>query len=61
MAIAERCSSSTRKTRVEEKHVKLGQSDGTWLEIISGVNEGERVIVGHLGEYRTGRRCSRRN
>jgi len=39
---------------VEEKHVKLGQSDGTWLEIISGVNEGERVIVGHLGEYRTG-------
>src|SRR5580700_8410141 len=39
---------------VEEKHVKIGQSDGTWLEIISGVNEGERVIVGHLGEYRTG-------
>ena len=39
---------------VEEKHVKLGQSDGTWIEIVSGVNEGERVIVGHLGEYRTG-------
>ena len=41
---------------VEEKHVKLGQSDGTWLEIISGLNEGERVIVGHLGEYRTGQK-----
>ncbi|HXM14518.1 MAG TPA: efflux RND transporter periplasmic adaptor subunit, partial [Candidatus Eremiobacteraceae bacterium] len=41
---------------VQEKHVKLGQSDGTWLEIISGVNEGERVIVGHLGEYRTGQK-----
>ena len=39
---------------VEEKHVKFGQSDGTWIEIVSGVNEGERVIVGHLGEYRTG-------
>jgi RND family efflux transporter MFP subunit len=41
---------------VEEKHVKLGQSDGTWLEILSGLNEGERVIVGHLGEYRTGQK-----
>src|SRR5580704_18206135 len=39
---------------VEEKHVKLGQSDGTRIEIISGLNEGERVIVGHLSEYRTG-------
>ena len=41
---------------VQEKHVKLGQSDGTWLEIISGVNEGERVIVGHLGELRNGQK-----
>jgi RND family efflux transporter MFP subunit len=39
---------------VEEKHVKLGQSDATSIEIVSGVNEGERVIVGRLGEYRTG-------
>jgi multidrug efflux pump subunit AcrA (membrane-fusion protein) len=39
---------------VQEKHVKLGQSDGTWIEIISGVNEGEHVIVGHPGDYRTG-------
>ena len=39
---------------VEEKHVKLGQSDGTRIEILSGVNEGERVIVGHLSEFRTG-------
>jgi len=41
---------------VGEKHVKLGQSDGTRIEIVSGVNEGERVIVGHLGEYRTGQK-----
>jgi RND family efflux transporter MFP subunit len=41
---------------VEEKHVKLGQSDGTWLEIISGVNEGERVIVGHFAEIRNGQK-----
>jgi RND family efflux transporter MFP subunit len=39
---------------VEEKHLKLGQSDGTSIEIVSGLNEGERVIVGRLGEYRTG-------
>jgi RND family efflux transporter MFP subunit len=41
---------------LEEKHVKLGQSDGTWLEVLSGVNEGERVIVGHLDEYRPGQK-----
>jgi RND family efflux transporter MFP subunit len=41
---------------VEEKHVKLGQSDGTRIEIVSGLNEGERVIVGHLGEFRTGQK-----
>jgi RND family efflux transporter MFP subunit len=41
---------------VEERHVKLGQSDGTWIEILSGLNEGEHVIVGHLGEYRTGQK-----
>jgi RND family efflux transporter MFP subunit len=41
---------------VEEKHVRLGQSDGTRIEILSGLNEGERVIVGHLGEYRTGQK-----
>ncbi len=41
---------------VEEKHVKLGQSDGTRIEIISGLNEGERAIVGHLSEYRTGQK-----
>jgi len=41
---------------VEEKHVKLGESDGTRIEIVSGLNEGERVIVGHLGEYRPGQK-----
>jgi RND family efflux transporter MFP subunit len=41
---------------IEEKHVKFGSSDGTWLEILSGVNEGERVIVGHLDEYRPGQK-----
>jgi RND family efflux transporter MFP subunit len=41
---------------VEEKHVKLGQTDGTRIEIVSGVNEGERAIVGHLAEYRVGQK-----
>ena len=41
---------------VEEKHVKLGQSDGTRIEVVSGLNEGERVIVGHLSEFRTGQK-----
>jgi RND family efflux transporter MFP subunit len=41
---------------VQEKHVKLGQSDGMRIEIISGVSEGERVIVGHPGEFRTGQK-----
>jgi len=44
------------RNTIEEKHVKFGSSDGTWLEILSGVNEGERVIVGHLDEYRPGQK-----
>lgn len=45
---------------VEEEHVKLGGSDGTRIEIVSGLNEGECVIVGHLGEYRAGEKVQPR-
>jgi RND family efflux transporter MFP subunit len=41
---------------VEEKHVRVGSSDGTRIEVVSGLNEGERVIVGQLGEYRAGQK-----
>ncbi|HWY44722.1 MAG TPA: efflux RND transporter periplasmic adaptor subunit [Candidatus Sulfotelmatobacter sp.] len=41
---------------IEEKHVALGMEDGTRVEILSGVSEGERVIVGNRSQFRAGDR-----
>jgi len=41
---------------VEERQVKLGQEESTRIEVLSGVSEGERVIVGKLGEFRSGQK-----
>jgi RND family efflux transporter MFP subunit len=41
---------------VEQRQVKLGQEESTRMEILSGVNEGERVIVGKPGEFRPGQK-----
>ncbi len=29
-----------------EREVRLGQSDGTYYEVLSGLDDGDRVIVG---------------
>ena len=36
--------------------VKLGQEDSTHVEILSGLNEGERIINGNLGEFTPGQK-----
>jgi len=41
---------------VEERPVKLGQESSTRVEVLSGLTEGERVIVGNLGEFRPGQK-----
>jgi RND family efflux transporter MFP subunit len=41
---------------IEEKHITLGMEDGTLVEILSGMSEGERVVVGNRSQFRTGDR-----
>jgi RND family efflux transporter MFP subunit len=41
---------------VNERPVKLGQESSTQVEVLSGLTEGERVIVGNLGEFTPGQK-----
>lgn len=41
---------------IEEKHVKLGLEDSARVEVLSGVNEGDRVVIGNRGQFRPGER-----
>jgi RND family efflux transporter MFP subunit len=38
--------------------VKLGQESSTQIEVLSGLTDGERVIVGNLGEFTPGQKIS---
>jgi RND family efflux transporter MFP subunit len=39
---------------VEERKVRLGMEDSTRIEVLSGLSEGERVIIGNRSEYHNG-------
>jgi RND family efflux transporter MFP subunit len=41
---------------IEEKHVTLGMENSTHVEILSGVNEGDRVVIGNRSQFRVGDR-----
>ncbi len=41
---------------VEERHVQLGQEDSMCIEVLSGLHEGEMVIVGNSSEFRPGQK-----
>jgi len=44
------------RNEIEEKHVKLGLEDSARIEILSGVNEGDRVVIGNRSQFRPGDR-----
>jgi RND family efflux transporter MFP subunit len=45
---------------VEERHVRLGLEDEARVEVISGLKEGERVIIGNRSAYRGGQKVQPR-
>jgi RND family efflux transporter MFP subunit len=45
---------------VQPREVVLGQQTATKIEIVSGVNEGDRVIFGEQGEYKAGQQVTPR-
>ena len=46
---------------VEERKVRLGVEDSTRVEVLSGLNEGERVIIGNRSEYHNGEKIQPRD
>jgi RND family efflux transporter MFP subunit len=42
------------QNHVEEREIHTGIEGSNRIQILSGLNEGDRVIVGNLGEYRPG-------
>ena len=42
------------KNIIEERHVKLGLEDNSHVEVLSGLSEGDRVIIGNRSEFRSG-------
>jgi RND family efflux transporter MFP subunit len=49
------------KNVVEERKVRLGAEDSTRVEVLSGLNEGERVIIGNRSEYHNGQKIQPRD
>jgi len=39
---------------LEERHLKLGLEDSSRVEVLSGLSEGERVVVGNRSQFRAG-------
>src|SRR5215831_2224607 len=44
------------QNEIEEKHVTLGMEDGGRVEIVSGMKEGDRVVIGNRSQFRAGDR-----
>ena len=41
---------------LEERHVKLGLEDNAHIEIVSGLSEGDRVVIGNRSQFHTGQK-----
>jgi RND family efflux transporter MFP subunit len=41
---------------LEERHVKLGLEDNSRVEVLSGLSDGDRVVIGNRSQFRTGQK-----
>jgi RND family efflux transporter MFP subunit len=44
----------TPQNKIEERHVRLGAEDNKRVEVVSGLSEGDRVIIGNRSQFRAG-------
>ena len=44
------------KNILEERHIKLGLEDNSHVEVLSGLSEGDRVVIGNRSEFRSGQK-----
>ena len=42
------------RNTIEERHLKLGVESGTRIEVISGLNESDRIVIGSRSLFRVG-------
>ncbi|MCA2969501.1 MAG: efflux RND transporter periplasmic adaptor subunit [Acidobacteriaceae bacterium] len=40
--------------QIEMREVRLGLETPEWVEVVSGLNEGDRVVIGNRGDLKTG-------
>jgi len=45
---------------LDERHVKLGLEDNSQVEVLSGLSEGDRVVIGNRSQFRNGQRIQPR-
>lgn len=45
---------------LEERHVKIGIADNARVEVLSGLSEGDRVVVGNRSQFRPGQKVQPR-
>jgi RND family efflux transporter MFP subunit len=50
----------TPQSTVKEKHVRLGVEDSTYVEVVSGLEQGDRVILGNRSLFREGEKVEPR-
>ncbi len=48
------------QNEIQEKHVTLGMDDGAKVEILSGLRQGDRVVIGNRSQFRVGERVQPR-
>jgi RND family efflux transporter MFP subunit len=41
---------------LEERHVKLGLEDSAHVEVLSGLSDGDRVVIGNRSQFRNGQK-----
>src|SRR5262249_59506154 len=41
------------QNKIEERHVRLGVEDNERVEVASGLNEGDRVVIGNRSQFRS--------
>ena len=45
---------------LDERHVKLGLEDNSQVEVLSGLSEGDRVVIGNRSQFRNGQKIQPR-
>ena len=49
-----------RENKIEERPVRLGIEDANRVEVVAGLDDADRVVIGNLSQFRVGERVEPR-